>query len=100
MKIGFDIQALQTGSKAAGIGRYSYNLLKSLLELYPNNEYILFANGLYDRGSIPFKDFKNVSQNIISYLPLHDYNPINRHIQHIHYRSIDIDLLHVLSPFE
>ncbi len=45
MKIAFDIQALQTiGSRDRGVGRYTYSLLKKILELDLENEYVLIAN--------------------------------------------------------
>ena len=45
MRIGIDIQACQSeGSKRRGIGRYSLNIIKSLINNYPEDEYFLFAN--------------------------------------------------------
>lgn len=40
MKIGIDARLFR--SSAAGIGRYSENLIKNLLEIDPQNEYVLF----------------------------------------------------------
>lgn len=100
MKLGYDIQALQTGSKEGGIGRYCLNLLKTLIRLYPDHEYILFANGLYPPKDIPLPRANNLYHDIIDYLPFHDLNVMNRIIQRIHYRATDLDLLHVLSPIE
>ena len=45
MRIIIDIQGCQSeGSRNRGIGRYSFNLISSLIRFYPDNEYILFAN--------------------------------------------------------
>ena len=45
MKIAIDLQSCQTdGSRKRGIGRYSLNIIKTLINKFPDNEYILFAN--------------------------------------------------------
>jgi glycosyltransferase involved in cell wall biosynthesis len=59
MKIGFDARMIDW----AGVGTYSYNLLKALKEIDKENEYILFC----DRNSIsqvPYAD--NFSKRVIS----------------------------------
>ena len=50
MRIIFDLQGCQSeGSRVRGIGRYSINLIKTFINLFPNEEYILFANAfLFD----------------------------------------------------
>jgi glycosyltransferase involved in cell wall biosynthesis len=100
LRIGFDIQALQTGSKHGGVGRYSYNLLNEFIKSYPGNQYLLFANGLYAEREYPFASRTNASYKIIDYLPGNDRNPLNRGIQLIDYRSAKLQLLHILSPIE
>lgn len=46
MKIAIDVQALQTkNSRNRGIGRYTYSIIKGILEQDNQNEYILFGNG-------------------------------------------------------
>ena len=46
MKIAIDIQGIQSeGSRVRGIGRYSFDLVKSIIKFFPTNEYILVANG-------------------------------------------------------
>ena len=45
MKIAIDIQGIQSeGSSKRGIGRYSLDLIKSIIHDFPDNEYILVAN--------------------------------------------------------
>ena len=45
MKIIIDLQGLQRhGNRKRGIGRYSLELTKALIQSYPKNEYILFTN--------------------------------------------------------
>lgn len=102
MRIGFDMQALQSVNSIGGIGKYSYNFLKYLFELYSGNKYFLFYNGLYrERGTkLNLNQYKNVHTHTINYLPGNDLNSLNRLIQYIHYRSKSLDLLHILSPFE
>jgi hypothetical protein len=41
MRIGFDMQALQSINSIGGIGKYNYNFLKYLFEFYQDNECIL-----------------------------------------------------------
>lgn len=102
MRIGFDMQALQSVNSIGGIGRYGRNFLKCLFELYPHNEYILFFNGLYPRASaqLNFDERKNISSRTIRYLPGNDLNPLNKLAQCVNYRLKSLDLLHILSPFE
>ena len=61
MRIAIDLQGLQSdGSRIRGIGRYSFSLIKSLLINFPENEYILVANGeLYN----PRSDFQEFISN-------------------------------------
>jgi hypothetical protein len=44
MRIGIDIRSLQTESRFRGIGTYTYNLIRHLLEIDSENEYIFFAS--------------------------------------------------------
>ncbi|NDJ16285.1 glycosyltransferase [Myxacorys almedinensis] len=45
MRIGIDIQALQTeNSRNRGIGRYTRSVIENLLSGFPNNSYHIFAN--------------------------------------------------------
>ena len=45
MRIAIDLQGIQSdGSRKRGIGRYSIELLKSILSNFTKNEYILCAN--------------------------------------------------------
>ena len=50
IRIVIDLQGFQrSGNRVRGIGRFSLELVKSLIYNYPENEYILFANSsLYD----------------------------------------------------
>jgi len=44
MRIGIDIRSLQTESQFRGIGTYTYNLIKHLVEVNSENQYIFFAS--------------------------------------------------------
>ena len=50
IRIAIDLQGFQrSGNRVRGIGRYSLELVKSLIYNYPENQYVLFANSsLYD----------------------------------------------------
>ena len=70
MKIAIDIQGLQSEeSRLRGIGRYSMALVKALIENYPKNEYILFANStLFDLKTYFSDELNNQNLNVI-YIP-------------------------------
>lgn len=44
MRIGIDIRSLQTESRFRGIGTYTYNLIKHLVEIDSENQYLFFAS--------------------------------------------------------
>jgi glycosyltransferase involved in cell wall biosynthesis len=44
MRIGIDVQPLQTGTRYAGVGCYLRNILRHLSDIDTENEYILFLN--------------------------------------------------------
>jgi len=100
MRLGFDMQALQSVNSIGGIGVYNRSLLVRMLELHPENEYELFFNGLYEIRKQPFVSSANTRIRAIRYLHGNDLNPFNKWIQWAAYRSKPLDLLHVLSPFE
>ncbi len=57
MKIAIDLQGLQSeGSRKRGIGRYSLAFIKTLINEFPLNEYILLANESINDVSSDFKD--------------------------------------------
>ena len=100
MNLGFDMQAVQSVNSIGGIGVYNRSLLGRMLELYPENRYELFFNGLYDIRDQPFVKSANTRIHAVQYLRGNDLNPLNKLIQYAAYRSRPLDLLHILSPFE
>jgi len=62
-----DLQGFQReGNRKRGIGRYSLQLVKSLIYNYPNHEYILFANAsLYDFRNEFDKELSDKNLNVI-----------------------------------
>ena len=57
MKIVIDLQGLQRdGNRKRGIGRYSLELTKALINDYPENEYILFTNSALPNLRNDFSD--------------------------------------------
>ncbi|MFA5316786.1 MAG: glycosyltransferase family 1 protein, partial [Dehalococcoidales bacterium] len=100
MRIGFDMQALQSVNSIGGIGNYNRNLLSHLFEQYPDNKYELFFNSLHDSQKQPFVKSVNTRIHVVRYAAGNDLNPLNKWIQLAAYRSKPLDLLHVLSPFE
>ena len=99
MRIGYDVQALYTGSSTRGIGRYCHQFLSTLFRLYPDNEYVLFTNGLHD-DKAPLPETKNVAYRMVDYLPGQGHNPVNGLLQYANYYAEDLDLMHILSPVE
>ena len=64
LKIGVDLQPLQTeNAKGRGIGRFTENLVKSILKNNNNHEYVLFLNALYDTN---VNLIQNEKSNLIS----------------------------------
>ena len=66
-RIVIDLQGFQrSGNRVRGIGRFSLELVKSLIYNYPDNEYILFANSsLYDLRIDFIKELKSKELNVI-----------------------------------
>lgn len=100
MRLGFDMQAVQSVNSIGGIGVYNRSLLSRMIELHPENEYELFFNAQYDIGKQPFVRSTNTRIHNIQYLRGNDLNPFNRWIQSAAYGLKPLNLLHVLSPFE
>jgi glycosyltransferase involved in cell wall biosynthesis len=109
MKIGFCMEAIQSPtSRNRGIGRYSFELIKSLLNIDAENEYCFLYNTLYE------KIYKNVDDSLfgirnnqtnsyhINYLDTANRKDqrINDLLQELSYCSLNLDIVHVLSPFE
>ena len=67
MKIIIDLQGLQRhGNRKRGIGRYSLELTKALIQSYPKNEYILFTNSaLTDLRNDFFSELNNKNLSLI-----------------------------------
>ena len=65
MRIGIDLQGLQSeGSRTRGIGRYSLEIVRNLIKVTPNHEFILIANASLRNLEIQFQSelrLKNVS---------------------------------------
>ena len=70
MRIIIDIQGCQSeGSRNRGIGRYSLNLISSLIQFYPDNEYILLANSSLIDISSDFLEFIYSKDYTVAYFP-------------------------------
>lgn len=100
MRIGFDMQAVQSVNSIGGIGVYNRSLLGRMIDLYPQNEYELFFNGLYDIGKQPFVRTANTHIHTTRYFHGNDMNPFNRYLQLATYGLKPLDVLHILSPLE
>ncbi len=56
MRIGIDLQGLQSeGSRIRGIGRYSFEIVRHLIKVSPNHDFILIANGSLKNLEFQFK---------------------------------------------
>ena len=82
MIIGFD--AKRAYQNFTGLGNYSRDLIENLVEIYPENEYRLFAPKEYDN---PRLNFLSNNNNISSIFP---ESPINKTFKGL-WRSINIE---------
>lgn len=103
MKIGIDIQSLQTkGSKDRGIGRYTKELISHILKLDKNNDYLFFLNEYYPKPN-EFSE-ENVSYFKIKLqkkkINLLKNQIINEILQFLQIYSSNQDIVHITSPFE
>ena len=56
MRIGIDLQGLQSeGSRTRGIGRYSQEIVRNLIKVSPNHNFILIANGSLKNLEVQFQ---------------------------------------------
>ena len=101
MKIGIDIQSLQSTSKNRGIGRYNLNLLLNILKQNKKHHFKLFSNKNYDYlPSFEKNDLVKLTE--IEYLEEeNESNRIaNQIIQFFQYFNNELDLFICLSTFE
>ena len=64
MRIAIDMQGAQSESRFRGIGRYSTELVKALIEGNPKDEFILVMNGAFLRTVEPIKEeFRPFNRN-------------------------------------
>ncbi len=69
MRIAIDIQGCQSeGSRKRGIGRYSFSLIKNLINNYPENEYLLVANSTLSSVEKEFHDLLSNKTCNVQYL--------------------------------
>ena len=70
IRIIIDLQGFQReGNRIRGIGRYSVNLINSLIRFYPYHEYILLANSSLIDVSSDFLQFIYSEDYIVTYFP-------------------------------
>ncbi len=78
LRIIIDLQGFQReGNRNRGIGRYSLELVKSLISNYPKNEYVLFSNcSLYDFRNEFEKELNdnNLNINYFEWYPASEIN--------------------------
>ena len=99
MKIGFDVQPLQTEmSKNRGIGRFARNIVDGFIAKNNDDIIKLYFNNNYDK--IPFEIKSNLESTIINYSQKNEESTINNLIQFLKYYSANLDILQILSPFE
>ena len=101
MRIAFDLQGMQSeGSRTRGIGRYSLEIIKNIIEYGSENYYILFANGSLKDLRKEFKD-QLERKNVVYFewfapcpLDFYSNNDIRREIG-IYLRSYALATLHI-----
>lgn len=97
MKIGIDIQAIQTkGSRNRGIGRYTYSVIEALLNLSNEHKYKLYSN----KNLLPpeTNDFLP-NYNYFNFLD-NGSESFNNYLARDTLISEDIDALLIASPVE
>jgi glycosyltransferase involved in cell wall biosynthesis len=102
MKIGIDARSILNPEKnpAIGLGHYVYQLIRHLLEIDPDNQYVLFFD-----YRLREKDVKKFSQpNVkIKYFPFSDYKKYlpGAYSEILGLATLSgekIDVLHIMSP--
>jgi hypothetical protein len=97
MRIAVDIQALQTvGSRERGVGRYTFCLLRKLLELDLENEYILIA--IANLGHPKIDDLP--SHRLINLFYPEGNDRASEIIMKTALLAGGIDIFHIASPME
>ena len=111
MKVAIDIQGIQSeGSRVRGIGRYSFDLVKSILKFCPKNEYILVANGALKNLKNEFNlEIKHSNVSYVEWnipfirnssLKNHEINKLSLFLRSFSFRSLHADIILVTSFIE
>jgi glycosyltransferase involved in cell wall biosynthesis/ADP-heptose:LPS heptosyltransferase len=113
MRIAIDFQAAQTGSRYRGIGRYSTELVKSLIRNCPEDEFFLVLNGLLSDSiesiRAEFQEYLPQENIRVWYAPgpIEHFGPdpgnlreIGETIREFFIRTLDPDLILLTSVFE
>ncbi len=89
LKVIIDLQGFQRqGNRMRGIGRYSLELVKSLISNYPKNEYILFSNSsLYNFSHEFHQELNDKNLNVI-YFEWYPASPINEDLTFIYSKTL------------
>ena len=78
IRVVIDLQGFQRiGNRKRGIGRYSLELIRSLINNYPQNEYVLFANASLYNFSDYFSEELNSKRFNVSYFEWSPVGEIN-----------------------
>jgi len=77
MKIGIDCRTILNphGGEQAGVGHYTYYLVKNLLEIDRENEYVLFFDSRF-KNIAEFQKYKNVTIRFFPFYQYKKYLPI------------------------
>jgi len=103
LKIGIDIQALQTeGSKNRGIGRYTRDLFSNILKLDSKDEFTFFVNSYYSskidlpkNPNTKFQEIKFVNEKSNG-----TNTRLNELAQFFQFYISNQEIIHIASPFE
>lgn len=104
LKVGIDVQALQTpGTKKRGIGRYTQNLFSYLIDKDKENRYVLLLNDCYSE-KINLPKLNNISLLKLKYFRGKNDKKtnimINEIAQFFQYSNAFQDIILIPSPFE
>tara|TARA_Y100001968_G_scaffold329487_1_gene378933 strand:+ start:10213 stop:13851 length:3639 start_codon:yes stop_codon:yes gene_type:complete len=111
MRIAIDLQGFQSErSRLRGIGRYSFELIKCLTELYPQHEYILVANGALKDVRVELRsqlELPNVnyiewfSPGPLDYISRDvNYFNLGKYIRTYTFKSLHVDIILITSFLE
>ena len=111
MRVAIDLQGIQSeGSRQRGIGRYSFEIVRNIINNYTDNYYILVANAALSDVRHLFND--EIMQDNVCYLEWYSPCPLNylsknnakfivgKYIRSYFYSNLNTDIILLTSFLE